>query len=320
MNEEEISGYIRQFESLRRDRSNGGAPHKPVLLLAIARMVRQGEIRDNKVVITPELVLAFKDIWSKLVVTAHLPNFALPFFHMRTEPFWRLVCYPGMEVAVTSSGSVKSFKNLRAVIAWAEIDVELFALLNEPLTNAVLTHTLLETYFPETGKQLYAGNTYSIAAELENQVMNEDAVIYRQRIDELQRKLSAEQFEEELYVRSGVFKREIPKLYDYQCAISGQRIESLSGAQMVDACHIVPFAISRDDTITNGISLTPTLHRAFDRGLIWIDQEYCVQIAAGVVERESAFMLGQFSGKRILLPSEERYWPSLVGLGWRNPS
>lgn len=31
-------------------------------------------------------------------------------------------------------------------------------------------------------------------------------------------------------------------------------------AQLVDACHIVPFAISKDDTINNGISLSPNLH------------------------------------------------------------
>ncbi|WP_201288840.1 HNH endonuclease signature motif containing protein [Polaribacter septentrionalilitoris] len=40
---------------------------------------------------------------------------------------------------------------------------------------------------------------------------------------------------------------------------------------MIDACHIVPFSISNDDTIPIGISLSPNLYRAFDRGLITIN-------------------------------------------------
>lgn len=32
---------------------------------------------------------------------------------------------------------------------------------------------------------------------------------------------------------------------------------------MVDACHVIPFAESFDDTITNGLALAPTLHRIY---------------------------------------------------------
>jgi predicted restriction endonuclease len=37
---------------------------------------------------------------------------------------------------------------------------------------------------------------------------------------------------------------------------------------MVDACHIVPIGRHGSDHVTNGLSLCPNLHRAFDRGLL----------------------------------------------------
>jgi len=76
-------------------------------------------------------------------------------------------------------------------------------------------------------------------------------------------------FKEEVFIRSGIFKREIPKLYNNTCAISQLRIDATANISMVDACHIVPFSEAYDDTLTNGIALCPNLHRAFDRGLIY---------------------------------------------------
>ncbi len=92
-------------------------------------------------------------------------------------------------------------------------------------------------------------------------------------------KLNDDEFEEEIFVRSGLFKKTTPKIYNYSCCISGMKVETTINAQMVDACHIVPFSISKDDTIPNGISLSPNLHKAFDRGLITINKEYIVRVS-----------------------------------------
>jgi putative restriction endonuclease len=173
----------------------------------------------------------------------------------------------------------------------------------------------LELYFSET-KSNYRLNDYSFINQLENQILNDDRESYADRISELRQTLSKDEFEEEIFVRSGVFKREIPKIYDYQCAISGMRVESTTNAQLVDACHIIPFAISKDDTITNGISLSPNLHRAFDRGLITINADYLVRISPAIKENQSPYSLNQFEGKRINLPRETKYYPSIENLNW----
>jgi putative restriction endonuclease len=124
--------------------------------------------------------------------------------------------------------------------------------------------------------------------------------------------------EEEIFVRSGVFKKLVPKIYDYTCCISGLRIVSGYDIQMVDACHIVPFAISHNDTISNGISLSPNIHRAFDRGLITLNENYRVVLSKSFTEFPSEHMLKSLEGKQIVLPKEAHHFPDLKNLKWHN--
>jgi putative restriction endonuclease len=94
------------------------------------------------------------------------------------------------------------------------------------------------------------------------------------------------------------------------------RIESTTNAQLVDACHIVPFSVSQNDTIPNGISLSPNLHRAFDRGLIAINDNYQLVVSTAIKENDSPYSIKQFVGKQLLLPSKEIFYPSLENLNW----
>lgn len=307
--------YLQLFSKLRRDRKNGGAPHKPVLLLAVLELAEKGLLMSHRIEITADLVLGFKNWWSKLVVTQHSPNFALPFYHMKSEPFWRLVTKVGMEIPTTSSNSIRSFNGLKEAVAFAEIDKELWLILQDPIQRAVLQEALLDNYFPES-KQNAFGKSHDLGSELEQQMVAEDGATYRERIEALKNTLKQEDFEEEIFVRSGIFKREIPKIYNYECAISGMRIETTTNAQMVDACHIIPFAISKDDTISNGISLSPNLHRAFDRGLITINEDYLVCVSATIKEVDSPYSISQFNGKQITLPSNKLHYPALDNLNW----
>ena len=124
-----IEYYLKCFSKLRRDYKFGGAPHKPILLLSIIRLIKNGTINSNQIFITPELVIEFKDLWSKLVHTPHSSNFALPFYHMKTEPFWKLNTIFGNEIPITKSHSIKSLKSLKESIYCAEIDLNLYYLI-----------------------------------------------------------------------------------------------------------------------------------------------------------------------------------------------
>ncbi|MGB6037274.1 MAG: HNH endonuclease [Cryomorphaceae bacterium] len=79
---------------------------------------------------------------------------------------------------------------------------------------------------------------------------------------------------------------------------------------MIDACHIRPWSRTKDDSIQNGIALSPTLHRAFDRGIVKINDDYTVAVSRDISESgDSPFNLGQFDGRKILLPERKDWWP-----------
>jgi putative restriction endonuclease len=56
------------------------------------------------------------------------------------------------------------------------------------------------------------------------------------------------------------------------------------------------------------------LHRAFDRGLIGIDENYRVIVSDKFIENESGFNIGLFKKKEILLPNLANHFPSQENL------
>jgi len=194
----------------------------------------------------------------------------------------------------------------------------LFFLLQEIPNQLWFEHLLLENYFPNS-KYVYLRPERNYEEEkIENEILNEPKEDYQNHIDRLRETLEEEEFEEEIFVRGGLFKKTIPKIYDYTCCITGMKIQSSHNVQMIDACHIYPFSVSRDDTVTNGIALSPTLHRAFDRGLITINSDFVVRISPTIKEVESNFTLSQFEGRQINLPQKEKYYPAQESLIWHN--
>lgn len=106
------------------------------------------------------------------------------------------------------------------------------------------------------------------------------------------------------------FREKVLCAYGHRCAVT--RIQ----LRLVEAAHILPVAspLSIDD-VRNGIALSPTYHRAFDFGLIYMDNNYNMKInpkkeeqlvklnlIAGIKEFKSS--LG-----KIHLPPDRRQWP-----------
>lgn len=306
--EEKLPYYIHCFTHLKRDMKNGGAPHKPILMLSIISLFEKGIFTNSQIHISPELVASFKSNWSKLVITNHHPIFALPFYHMNSEPFWKLIANIGCEKWIESKNSMRSLKNLTTAVNIALIDTELSDLLIRPESRDILKISILEKYFPET-KSNYENNENDDLPDIS--VLNEPSEEYRRKINELKSKVDENTFQEEVFIRGGLFKREIPKIYNNTCAITGLRIDAITNVSMVDACHIIPFSEGYDDTLTNGIALCPNLHRAFDRGLISISDNYKVILNKSFIESSSTYNISQFEGKEILLPNQLEFYPTL---------
>ena len=307
---------INQLTSLRRAPTKfGPAPHKPILLLAILESFEYGEITENLIKINEALLTRFYDLWKLLVTTKNTPNFSLPFYHLSHEKveFWKLIKRPGMSIPTTNSNSIKSFSALKASILAAELSAEFYYEIKDALFRERLKQILLSTYFPE-----YSGNyqisTMSYSQEIENQILYDPAENYaRKVIKQIEGETIAAR-EELLILRSHIFRKAVLEVYGKQCAISGLKIDPIKQTLLLDACHIIPFSQTTDDTIHNGIALSPTLHRAFDNGLIAIDNHYRLLVHPKLKDHNPAAGIKQYEHKPIFLPKEKMFYPSLQRL------
>lgn len=318
MIEKNLGYFLSRFEKLRRDEKMGGAPHKPVLLLSLIDQFETAELTDNRVFITPELIASFKSNWSKLVESEHSMSFAMPFFHMRSEPFWKLVPNEGCEIWVESKSAMRRISNLQTAIRFAEIDESLARVLEKKEGRDALRHMLLLRYFPQKSDQFQNGNGgRRIVDAIEKEIESESPTDYQNRLKSLSESSSQEEFEEEIAIRGGVFKRKIPKIYDYTCCVSGFGISTnFSLVNLIEACHVRPISQSFDDTLSNGIALCPTLHKAFDAGIFTISDEFEILVSKKIRENASPQNIRQFDGLKIKLPVEENHWPNRENLEW----
>lgn len=306
-----LNPYLHRFTHLRvaRSRQHGEAPYKPALLLAVLDGIEDGNIQDNRIYITPELLAAFRRLCHDLSASAlfRANDFSLPFYHLTGDGFWHLRTFPGLEVLLTTSRSVKSFRSLTDTVEYAYLDAELWALLQDAIPREELRQALLHRYFPQTWTHYRRAASTADVQTIRRQMLEEPAALYRTHLapaDEL-----------DTAVRSGLFKRVVLEAYDHTCAVSGLKLVSTGSSAinpLLDACHIMPWTLSHDDTLPNGLALTPTLHRAFDRHLFWVDDEYRVRVAGSFRELSgAAHGLVQFDGQHLRLPARLDWWPKL---------
>jgi putative restriction endonuclease len=317
MHNRDFNFYVKAFENLKRDHKKGGAPHKPILILSLIDTFEKGLIQDNRFIILPELIAFFKANWSKYVTSDHDLRFALPFYHLTTEPFWKLIPNQGCELWLQSKGAMRSLENLQVAVKYAEIDKELVELLKDKYYRQLLREVIIEKYFP---KSVFTNNSdegLQIIENIRKQIVEEDKIEYKTKIQTLKSTLDRESFEEEIVLRGSVFKREVPKNYAYTCCVSGLRIAvPFNTTTLIEACHIEPFALNYNDTISNGIALTPTLHTAFDRGLFTISEKYEIIVSPKISESQSPQGLKQYDRQRLFLPHDPKHYPNLESIFW----
>lgn len=331
MVDKNLAYYLAAFTTLKQDtasvRKNGfAAPHMPVLVLSLIQGFERGFLTDERIYLTPQLIDLFTSNWSLLVKQGNYhPLIAQPFYHLKSKSsfpaWWRLVAKPGCELWIENAGSMRSLRNLTSAVDHAEVDVELSLLLTDSQNRQVLRQAVLQQYFPEYVNINLdsAGNHFD---EISRQIINEDPATYVNTIKRLKEQLSGsdvqrELFQQEIIIRGGAFKREIPKQYGYTCCISGIKIDATFNVSMIDACHIIPFAKSYNDTITNGIALCPNLHRAFDRGMIAVNGNYEVVVSEQFIESmDTIYSIKKLVGISIILPKESRFRPLAENFAW----
>jgi len=112
--------------------------------------------------------------------------------------------------------------------------------------------------------------------------------------------------------RSANFRLQVLQAYAHRCAVTRAQLG------VVEAAHILPVvAPGSVDDVRNGIALSPTYHRAFDYGLIYMGTDYRMRINSRMVsqlresERDGGLAEFQSSLGRIHLPPDRRQWPDM---------
>jgi putative restriction endonuclease len=86
---------------------------------------------------------------------------------------------------------------------------------------------------------------------------------------------------------------------------------------VVDAAHIVPWSLTRNDTVQNGMALCRLCHWTFDEGLITISGTYAVLVSKQLSSNNNIpSHMQTLSGRGIIGPAEQMLWPGLDALHW----
>ena len=120
--------------------------------------------------------------------------------------------------------------------------------------------------------------------------------------------------------RSEQFRRNVILSYGERCAVTGFSLGSIAVTKsqgLLDAAHIRPVASNGPDRVSNGLALTPTLHRLFDAGLFSATFEdgmprllVSPRLERRMVESvDGRFRLTLEDGHPLLLPASRDGWP-----------
>ena len=115
-------------------------------------------------------------------------------------------------------------------------------------------------------------------------------------------------------IKENAFRDLLLYFYNYKCAITGNVI-GYKGLSNLQAAHIIPDQYGGPMHPKNGIPLSRDLHWAFDIGLYTINKDYRVSVHDEVLDIP---VMKEINDKKLLLPADERAWPSSFSIEWHN--
>lgn len=117
----------------------------------------------------------------------------------------------------------------------------------------------------------------------------------------------------ERLARDAGFRRKVTSAYENRCAVTRMQL------RLVDAAHILPVGAKGSiDEVENGLCLSPTYHRAYDRALIYLDENLVMHINPEKAQELTQLGLDggiedfkAYLGRKIHLPADKRLWPDV---------
>ncbi|MBC8135801.1 MAG: HNH endonuclease [Fibrella sp.] len=304
MNSVSLAKYLHAFGNLRRavSREHGKAPHKPVLILALLDEIERHAYPDGLITLTPELIIGFRTHWSALVASTHWnPTMQNPFRHLYQEGWWHFV-KGGAEVAPTEG--TPSLKFMAENYDGVRLSPNLWLLVQDRIAVDALRNHILQAYFGK--KHISEVNRQTLADFLRDEIDRLKKEAARPFVSRIR-----ERTEEVYYLRHTLFPTVIRGIYDGHCAVCGAAARS-GNSSILDASHIIPFAVSHNDDPRNGISFCKNHHWGFDRGWFTLSDDYRVQVSPQLVNGTGYIT----AGVPIRLPIAPILHPAPDALQW----
>jgi len=303
-----LQDFLTKLEKLRRDKvGEHSRPHKPAMLLATIDHVESGA--DNKIEFGPRLQESFRSYFDVVQTLDDRPTPHHPFFHLRSDGLFNHVPAKGMEQAVQNMRTAGGGKELARKIRHARLDDDLYALLQQPDARQKVREHIIQFYFPDHVHALLD------VVQKEKDIADYEGDIRKDTRGEMDRSDSSAAPEK---VRRPAFRRAVTENYDYRCAACGLRILLDSGKALVDAAHLVPWAESRNDSVSNGMALCPNHLWAMEHHLIAPGMDLRWHVARALDSQQDGHKnLFELKGAYILLPGDRRFGPGEEGLTWR---
>lgn len=140
----DLDYYSNLFKNLRTSNRLGKkAPHKAILLLACIQYFEKNNFSSNAVYLS-EVTGFFKKIWATLLPnnSVFINDIGMPFWHMKSEPFWKLQSKWGEELNKKEA----TVSYIERHVAYALIDKELVDLLKDESNRKELINILTTNY------------------------------------------------------------------------------------------------------------------------------------------------------------------------------
>lgn len=305
---DDLKALEAQLAGMRRYRTAEDLkPHKLLMILVVLDLFDAGEARDNKIFYDPGLVERFSTYFNAVARQGDWCQAAPPFFHLRSTGFWKHKPLHGREdeycrLKTSGGGSKRILDN----IDYAFLDDWAFAVVSEPEQRQALRRFIIETFFlPEDQIKIWK------VVEEQSRIAVHEAFLESGVMAETTGEVAPA-------VRNAAFSRVIRRIYDYQCAMCGLRIIGADGSIPVDAAHLIPWRVSRDDSPSNGMALCKLHHWALDVNLVapTADLKWAVSRLLDR-RRNSERELTRFHRLPVLLPKERGNWPRIEAISWR---
>jgi len=107
-------------------------------------------------------------------------------------------------------------------------------------------------------------------------------------------------------VNQSFFRDRILSAYNFRCCVTGLTVQAL-----LTASHIIPWAEDEKNRLNprNGLCLNALHDRAFDRHLMWIEDDFIIRLSrrlgkAAEANNEAVRWLKSFDGAPLLLPKQ----------------